>query len=113
MVHVLMGLLFMRADQKKRQTHPAQWDGLEGNGATPSVIFADAEIQKYIHPRMEPRIREVDQGMGTRVLACLSSFLPLRSLRLGGKNVFVLYHFLGRCPRLVVPAPSGHKCPIY
>ena len=63
-------------------------DGLEGNGGTPSVIFADATIQKYNHPRMEPRIREVDQGMGTRVLACLSSFLPLRSLRLGGENVF-------------------------
>ena len=72
----------------KKQTHPAQWDGLEGNGGTHSVIFAYAEIQKYNHPRMEPRIREVDQGMGTRVLACLSSFLPLRSLRLGGENVF-------------------------
>ena len=45
-------------------THPAQWDGLEGIGATPSVIFADAEIQKYNQTSMEPRIREVDQGMG-------------------------------------------------
>jgi len=76
-------------------------DGLEGNGATPSVIFADAEIQKYNQTSMEPRIREVDQGTGVWVLACLSSFLPLRSLRLGGENVFVLYRFLGRCPRLV------------
>ena len=74
MVHVLMGLLFMRADQKKRQTHPAQWDGLEGNGATPSVIFADAEIQKYNHPRMEPRLREVDQGPG-HMGPCLFVFL--------------------------------------
>jgi hypothetical protein len=53
MVHVLMGLLFMRADQKKKQTHPAQWDGLEGNGATPSVIFADAEIQKSRNPEIQ------------------------------------------------------------
>ena len=94
-------------------THPAQWDRLEGSGGTPPVIFANAEIQKYNQTNMEPRIREVDQGTGVWVLACLSSFLPLRSLRLGGENVFVLYHFLGRCPRLVVPAPSGHKCPIY
>jgi len=42
--------------REKRQTHPAQWDGLEGSGGTPSVIFANAEIQKYNHPRMEHRI---------------------------------------------------------
>ena len=88
-------------------------DGLEGNGGTPSVIFANAEIQKYNQTSMEPRIREVDQGTGVWVLACLSSFLPLRSLRLGGENVFVLLHFLGRCPRLVDAALSGHKGPIY
>jgi len=63
-------------------------DGLEGNGGTPSVIFANAEIQKYNQTSMEPRIREVDQGTGVWVLACLSSFLPLRSLRLGGENDF-------------------------
>ena len=37
------------------------------------------------------------------------SCLPLRSWRLGGENVFILLRFLGRCPRLVEPAPSGHK----
>ncbi len=41
-------------------THPAQWDGLEGIGGTPPVIFANAEIQKYNQTNMEPRLREVD-----------------------------------------------------
>ena len=45
-----------------RQTHPTQWDGLEGNEGTHSVIFADTEIQKYNKTRMEPHIQEVDQG---------------------------------------------------
>ena len=35
-------------------THPAQWDGLEGIGWASSVIFANAEIQKYNQTNMEP-----------------------------------------------------------
>ena len=42
-------------------THPAKWDGLEGPFP---VIPAKAGIQKYNQIRMEPRLREVDQGTG-------------------------------------------------
>ena len=78
--------------RKKRQTHPAQWDGLEGNGGTHSVIFADAEIQNYSHPKMDPRIREVDQSLGHKGSCLFVFFSSLCGLGVLAVKMFLFFY---------------------